>query len=67
MKNLDLSAYGISELSYDEQIANNGGTEIGYWIGYYVTEAAKAVKDVITSHGDDVAGSGNAAAVVAYK
>jgi len=67
----------IIELDYNDMLSIEGGgffdaimeaaEAVGKAVGYGVGYAAGAIKDAITSHGADVADSGGAAAVLAYK
>lgn len=43
MKKLDLNAWGVEEMNVNEVMTIGGGTEIGYWLGYYGDEFIKAV------------------------
>jgi hypothetical protein len=70
MNALNLSAYGVCEMNcgelsevYGGSVAGDLGRAIGYALGY----AAGWIKDAVLEHGEAVANSDCAVAVVAYK
>jgi hypothetical protein len=70
MKTLNLNICGISEMNCEELSEVYGGGiagELGKAIGYVVGYVTGCIKDAVNGHGSDVAESGNAGAVVAYK
>ncbi len=52
MKKLDLNALGIVEMDARELKEADGGTEIGYWLGYYGDIVVDAVGDAIAAIGE---------------
>ncbi|GHU71113.1 hypothetical protein FACS189413_12420 [Bacteroidia bacterium] len=70
MNTLNLNAYGVSEMNSEELSEVYGGGwagTIGKAIGYAVGYVAACIEDAVVAHGQDVAGAGNAGAVVACK
>ena len=45
MKNLNLEAFDVQGMSTQEMKQTDGGTEIGYMIGYYITNGLRAVRE----------------------
>jgi hypothetical protein len=54
MKKLDFNALGVQEMEVLEMLQTDGGTEIGYFIGYWTTELFKAVDNAIESVMEEV-------------
>jgi len=53
MTNINLNAYGVSELSIDEQKYANGGSEIVYIIFHTIGRFGRAMADILKQPLDD--------------
>ncbi len=52
MKNLEI--YGLHELSDDAARELNGGSGVGYWIGYTMVKGLQSLRDELVNTAEEV-------------